>query len=224
MPQKLKLPERYVPSLVDFLRLTPEQLALFLKTIREEEPDLEVSKLAEAIAERLTISRSRVDKLISLLTSLQRVRENLGLSVEDFVGELRAAIEATAKDDIQPPDWPTFQKAIAEALSPETALAISSKAVDVMLDHARYYCSARVLTDLRPVFKSGTEKEPPTFVTIHTLKIVYHEGDEHLEFFVALDRADVKRLSNVLERALRKEESLKALTAEKGIKILEVNS
>jgi len=222
---KLQLPERYEPYLAEFLSLTPRELATFLRTIREEEPDLAGSKLAATITDRLSIARKRVDQVIRLLAGLQAARENLGLSVEDFVAELRAAIEASGKPDLLPKDWPSFQAAITEALSAESALAISSKALDVMLDHERFFCSARVLTDLRPVFKSGAEQEPPAFVTIHTLKIVYHESDDkHREFFVALDRNDVKRLTDLLGRALKKEESLKALTADKGIKILEVES
>jgi hypothetical protein len=224
IPPSIQFPERHHTALVDFLGLSPDQVAAFQSTIREEKPDISISKLARTLAERLGINRGRIDKIILMLGGMQRIMEELGLSVNDFVAELRAAIEASGKKDLLPHDWSIFEKNISEALSDETALSVSLKAADVVQDHARYYCSARVLTDLRPIFRSKVEEAPPVFVTAHSLKIEYHEGGQHLAFFVALDRNDIKQLAGLLERALRKEESLKELTTGKGIEILEVNS
>lgn len=224
MPVKLKVPDRYAPALAEFLRLSPQELAGFLRTIREEQPNLALSELAETIATRLSIDKARIEEIIRLLTSLQMAQEGLGLSVGDLVAQLRAAMEASGKEELSHPDWAGFQEAIADALSEETALAVSSKALDVMQDHAKIYCYGRILTDLRPIFKADVSQEPSAFVAVHTLKLAYHEAGEHKEFFVALDRSDVKQLADLLARALKKEEALKALTQNKGLKILEVNS
>jgi hypothetical protein len=206
--------------------LSPEEIAALLKAIREGGPSLDISELTEAIASRLSIERSRVDVILSLLMGLQGAREGLGLTVDEFVAELRLSLESSDREELRDltPDWATFQNAISEALADDTALAISTKAMDVMADHAKQYCTARVLTDLRPVFRANLEQEEPLFVTIHTLKIVYHENGKHLELFVALDRSDLGQLRSVAERAIKKEDTLKALTSEKGLKMLEVAS
>jgi hypothetical protein len=224
MPVKLRIPEQQAPSLAEFLRLSPSDLAALLQSIRDEQPSLALSELTDAIAARLSLDRKRVDDIVVLLTSLEMVKEGRGLPVREFVAELRAAMEASGRDDLQPADWGTFQKAIEEALSDEGALAISTKALGVMSEHARTYCEGRVLTDLRPVFRSNVDQEPIAFIPVHTLKIAYHENaGKHREFFVAMDRSDVKKLAALLERALKKEESLKTLAAEKGLKVLEVD-
>ena len=223
MPVKLRVPDRYAPSLAEFLRLSPQQLAAFLKALHEEQPNLALAELAEAITTRLQIDRGSVDQIITLLTSLHMAREGLGLSVADLVAELRNAMETSDREDLRPSDWAAFEDAIAEALSGETALSISAKALDLMQEHANVYCFGRVLTDLRPIFKSDVSQAPDALVTIHTLKLVYHHEGEHREFFVALDTDDVKKLAAVLDRALRKEEALKALTAG-TVRTLEVKS
>jgi hypothetical protein len=223
MPAKLRVPDRYAPSLAEFLRLSPQEIALFLRMIREEQPNLALSKLADTIAGRLSIDRKRVEEIVNLLTSLQMAQEGLGMSAADLVAELRAAMEASGKAELQPSDWSAFEESITEALSEESALAVSSKARDVMQDHSKIYCYSRVLTDLRPIFKSDIGQGPSAFVTVHTLKIAYHENGEHKEFFVALDREDVKQLADLLARAAKKEDSLKSLSHDKGLTILEVN-
>lgn len=222
MPAKLRVPDRYAPALAEFLRLSPQELAEFLQTIHEEKPNLALSELAETIANRLSIDRERIEEIIRLLTSLQMAQEGLGLSAEDLVNQLRAAMEASGKEELRLVDWQGFQESITEALSEDSALALSSKALDVMGDHAKIYCYGRVLTDLRPIFRADVEQGPSAFVAVHTLKLGYHEAGEHKEFFVALDRNDVRQLADMLERALRKEESLKTLASGKDLKILQV--
>lgn len=223
---KLRIPDRYAPSLAKFILLSPEEIAALLKAIREGGPSLDVPGLTDTIASRLSIERTRVEEIISLLIGLQGAREGLGLSVSEFVAQLRSSLEASNREELRglTPDWSAFEKDISEALADDTTLAISAKAVDVMTDHAKRYCTARILTDLRPVFRSEVGNEDPVFVAVHTLKLVYHETGRHFEMFVALDRNDLEDFRDVIDRAIRKEESLKALTSAKGLKILEVTS
>jgi hypothetical protein len=220
MPQKLTIPERYTSSLAELVRLSPEELSALLNAVHDEKPTLGLMALTDSIAQKLSIDRKRMSRIVQILAELQEVREGFGLSIDDFVDELRTAIEATGKAELRPAEWPAFEAAITEALSGENALAISSKARSVMGEYPRVYCSARILTDLRPVFKSDVEKEPAAFVVMHTLKIIYHENEEHREIFIAVDADDLGDLAIQLERAVKKESSLKALSADKGLTIL----
>lgn len=221
MPQKLKIPDRYAATLAELVRLTPEELAALLGVIREEQPTLALTDLIESIADRLSIDRKRMSQVVRSLADLQTVREGFGLSVNDFVSELHSALEATGKEDLHPRDWAAFESAIMEALAGENALSISSKAQNLLSDYQRVYCSGRILTDFRPVFKSNIEKEPAVFVIVHTLKVIYHENEEHREFFISLDCADLERLNVLIERALKKEGSLKDLATAKNLLVLE---
>lgn len=137
------------------------------------------------------------------------------------MAELRAAAESSGKPEFQSTNWSAFQEAILEALSQDTALAVAAKAAGVMSDHPKVFCHARILTDLRPIFESSVDNPPAAMVAIHTLKIVYHEAGEHREFYVAMDSLDAMQLASLLERAFKKEESLKALSAKTGITLLE---
>ena len=51
---------------------------------------------------------------------------------------------------------------------------------------------------------------PNAAVVVHTLKLMYHSGDEHDEFFIALDINDVRELRELLNRAEKKDQVLQA--------------
>jgi hypothetical protein len=224
MALKIRVPDRYAPSLIDFIQLPPAKIAELLASLREEHPTLEVEELVQSISKRLALDAGKVRELLMLLSSLVSTRESYGAGVDEFVEALRSAMEATGKEELRPPDWTVFESAIGEALSSDNAVSLSFKALDLLDDHQRLYWYARVLTDLRPIFHSEVTERPAAMVVVHTLKLGYREGDATHDFFVAMDSVDVKTLITVLERALSKEESLRALAEQKQFPLLEIKS
>ena len=224
MPVKLKVPDKYQPYLAEFANLSPEVMAALVEGLRDARPSLELDEFAESIANRLSIDSARARRFVELLSSLHAVREGMGGGVEDFLAELRAAVEATGSAEMQPADWEAFQRTIADALAADTALSVSAKALDVMTDHQRVFLYARVLTDLRPIFRLDVAAAPAAMVAVHHLKIVCREDGVPREFFVTLDRADLATLVESLQRALEKEKSLRALAENKSLTLLEVKT
>lgn len=221
MALKIRVPERYSPSLEEFVHLPPAKVAELLASLREEQPSLEVEELVQSISRRLTLDAGKVRELLLLLSSLVTTRESYGVGVDEFVEALHAAMETAG---IVPPDWTVFEGAMGEALSSDSAVSLSFKAIDLLNDHQRVYWYARILTDLRPVFRAEVANQPAAMAVVHTLKLGYREDDSAHDFFIAMDSIDVKGLINVLERAVKKEESLRALAEQKGFAILEIKS
>lgn len=222
MALKLQVPAIYAPILGDLLKLSPEAMKDLLSSLQEVQPTVAVESLAELLAERLPLDARKTRGIVELLSSLNVAREGLGADQEEFIAELRSAMEQSDQEELHTSDWTAFEELLRAALSTDNSLSLSSKAIDVLTDHARVFWYARTLTDLRSVFHSEVEEKPPAMVIVHTLKIGYREAGANREFFVALDSADVRELIENLERALKKEGSLKALASEKGIAILEV--
>lgn len=224
MPAKLQVPEAYVPYLAELARLSPGSLKSLLRGLRDEKLTLGLDDFAESIAKRLSIDHTAARGIAELLSSLYLVREGLGGDTSELILALRSAIEATEKVELLPADWPAFEDALAEIFSEDSALSLSAKALDVLTDHQRVFLHARVLTDLRPVFKSNIAEAPVAMIPVHSLKLVYRSEGVPRDFYVALDSQDVKSLLDVLQRAVSKEESLRGLVEEKGLTILEVKS
>jgi len=96
------------------------------------------------------------------------------------------------------------------------SLALAARALDIATEHERAFHDARVVTDIRPVFGPSVPAGPRGALISAMLKIEFHpygtQGSVEAEFF-ALDRADLIRLREVVDRALEKIGSLEQLVA-----------
>jgi hypothetical protein len=81
-----------------------------------------------------------------------------------------------------------------------------------MYEYENVYYKSRTITDIRPVFSTEIDSVEAALI-IHTLRIHYHIGAAHKDFYVALDTNDLQQLIDVLERAKVKAEKLKAMLA-----------
>ena len=96
---------------------------------------------------------------------------------------------------------------------------IVAKALDLHYDYANLFQSARVVTDIRPLFDDDGTKIKAAVVSF-TLRLYFdnREGDHSLS--LALDEADVQELMKQCERALVKAKTAKSLMERNRMPIL----
>ncbi len=94
---------------------------------------------------------------------------------------------------------------------------VSAKALGVFGEHQLIYESARVFSDIRPVFGDDVSSDPAAAVVFHNLKIEYVEGTESKELYLALDGEDLDELIGVLSRAKQKEASIQAMLSKQNL-------
>jgi hypothetical protein len=91
-------------------------------------------------------------------------------------------------------------------------LDITSKAKNLAVQDERTFCSARIMTELRPVFDDGSDAQPKAMVLVHRLKILYHAGSsDHKELYLALDADDLKELRKLITRAEAEAKSIESI-------------
>ena len=199
---------RVPPEAVDGLR----QLLLsgspfvgpLIGVLAAQEPRLLHARFTAEVQQKMPAQlRAPVPAVLNGLFSLSRGREELGLSVEDFVRDVStsSSVKATAKDQKQ-------LQSVLPALLSIPALAITAKAFDVLTENPGNFHSARVVTDLRPVF-SDVASKPAFALIVHSLRIRVGTAEETHDVYVALDEADIARLQEVLARAQAKATTLR---------------
>jgi hypothetical protein len=217
----MKIPPQHLTAVKDFLGLSKQSIKKFIGALEQAPPTLLVPDLAKYVDEKAKLGPKRTRKIVEMLASLYTLHAKENIPIEDLVEEFRLASE---KEHLEPKSepWDRFKTYLAKILSFDQSLGVTSKAADVMTQHAIVFRNAQVLTDLRPVFKSDPKEPPAAAVIIHTLKIVYRESGFRKEFFVAMDSNDLTILQELLNRANLKEMSLKSLAKKSGLLCLEV--
>jgi hypothetical protein len=91
----------------------------------------------------------------------------------------------------------------------------------VLTDHERIFQDARVLTDIRPIFHPDLSEKPKTAVLVHMLRITTRDifGNQKAQHF-ALDANDIRFMKHLMDRAIKKEETLKNLMNSSGISVI----
>ncbi len=206
----LSIPDKDIEPLQKLASLSDDERLKLLNAIKQIEPTLQLGKLNSKIAEKVDLDKQELLPIIKMFGSMYRGRISSDVSAEMFAADLNKSLQIIEESPFKEMDdnqRNTLTSYISEILALDNSLGITVKALGVMTEHEHVYCRARVLTDMRPIFGENIEK-PDAFVTIHTLRIGYHDNKEHKDIFIAMDRNDVKELIDMLKRAEQKEEAL----------------
>ncbi len=225
MPERLEIPERQKSALMQILRFSPKERKQLLDALKEAKPSLLGRTFTSSWTQKADVSESEAQDMFQLLASLYVSMDIADQSADAFAAEVCDAIRASKDPGLQLRDanWAEIKSYLAQLLALDNTLGVSAKASDVRSEYGNVFCTARILTDLRPVYGRDVEKGPAVAVIVHEAKISFHESGEERtkDFYVALDSDDLLQLKKLLERANRKEDSLKAAAKKGGINVLE---
>jgi hypothetical protein len=88
----------------------------------------------------------------------------------------------------------------------------------------RVFHSARILTDIRPVFGRDADVPPIGAVIAHVLKIDYFSQGDSGSLYVSLNNRDLELLRNLVDRAFTKLKTLRAVLESTGLPFDEAES
>lgn len=207
----VRIPKGYEHRFVRLRELKAESVDELVSVLENEPPTLDPYGLGEKIAPEIsTLTPDDVAEIVRTVIPLYALRGRTGVPIPDFVEDILRAMDETDAEELKlsGQDREDFRDRMIQLFSVES-IDVGLKAEELLLDHEHTIHSARVLTDIRPVFGIDPEDSAKAAVIVHMLKISYHdESKEVKEFYVALDTGDISRLMGVLERADAKAESL----------------
>ncbi len=201
---KLTIPSQHHAGISKLLAWDSATFDQFLAALESQPSSVSLLLPVSSSINVPNINREDGAAVFSAVAALHLVRAAADIELDQFV---RDALEAIASFDTAKP-LEEARDRLHRVLSIES-LTVSAKAVTLLTDHERTLVSIRILSDVRHVFQSDAEKEPYGAVIYHMLKLSYHEGREHKEFFVALDGDDLASLRLALDRADAKTATLK---------------
>jgi isocitrate dehydrogenase kinase/phosphatase len=135
------------------------------------------------------------------------------------------ALQAVEEKDLKPSDpesWARFKENLLELLKVEGSLAVASKAMNVVTEQERIFSHARILSDIRSIFKDDPEANPSAVAIIHTLRIHYHQSGDLKSFFVAMDDQDLRKLKDAIDRAQKKSATLRSVAKSADIPVIKI--
>lgn len=202
----MNIPSPFRPGIATLAGLPAAQRTKLVEVLRAFPPTTDLAKLTDEVKKAMSWPLPTAGQVVSILLNgyIQLDQEN------ESPAQVAKEIVANAPPDLKL-DEPTSKGLltfIEELLKIDRGFGVSAKAMAVRNDIARSFSEARVLTDLRPVFKPGTV-EVLGFSIIHNLRISFIEGENVANVFVACSEGELKQLQRHLERAAKKAEAVR---------------
>jgi hypothetical protein len=166
--------------------------------------------IAALVSQSLTLPVNKGREIVSSLMTL--ISYNLQeADIPRFVKDVSTEMSSgNASTRVAPEKSAVFQQRLLTLLRVEP-MRVLSKARALLFENPQMFQSARVMTDLRPVFGTEAELHVSGAIVKHDLKIEFADRSGYKEFFVTMDDADVRSLKLTLERAERKALVLRSL-------------
>jgi hypothetical protein len=219
----VEIPEKALPDLKRLVELDGMLFEQLLTAISESGPTLTSAKFYSQIAakapnvEEATIS-SIIRAAFSLYSGMQKAKASL--TPEELADGVANSSLIAKHTELSPDFKRTLSSRLGRLLKFNKVIAVTSKAFDVMTEHDKIFCDARILSDIRPVFADNPDTADAA-VIIHNLQIGFHQQGTHHEVYVALDTDDILKLKEIVERAEIKTKALEAILKRADLPYLE---
>lgn len=215
----LTVPDEYASGLSRIVNLSIEDSRKIAKAL-EQAKTTNLRELTELVVSAVPgVSVREAREMVAALRSLYSARTSLEVTVDAFVNEVLKAARQNVTPQNPPVDMSSQADSLRNLLSVRP-LSMVSKARGLHIDHENIFCSARIISDIRPIFDVDITQEPTGFVMAHILKLGYHHSGKHTELYVALDKLDLQTMIDALQRAQTKAASIKNFSRSKDLSIL----
>lgn len=215
------IPEKRRSAFIQ-LATMPDSLVEALASVIDRNPAILKSKEG-AISAAEQLGHIAPDEAFSLLEALVPVyyyQASKGKSAREIGDEFSKALSITKEGSELPSSAGILlSERLARLLSIPSA-TLNSKALSLASEAQKTFSSARIFTDVRPVF--GEEiSDPSAAVIVHTLRIEFVENNDDRQLFLALDGDDLDAISKVVDRAREKEKALKSFLSKSSLSVVD---
>jgi hypothetical protein len=213
---KLTVPGVFRPALVKLAGLPEQAMAELISATKSSKPILSPQKMASRISPLIpSIPTEDLGQLLVALYSLSATRVFHKVPIHRFLDDVCESVHAK-KTDLDA----TVLKSRLEKLLQADSIVLASKASAIQREHPNVLMSARILTDMRPVFGDGPDSLEGGII-IHNLKLTSIHSNEAQELFLALDDDDLIMLQKVIARAEAKSKTLRSFIEKSGLPSME---
>ena len=180
------------------------------------EGDLSTSQVAGQIAAALEAA-DEAGALLDALIGARAFGRRAGLSRESAARE----VADSTLLDLSDPERRTLADRLT-ALFDVPTLDLLAHASSLRAEDEYAYCTARILSDLRPMFGPNADVTPSSAIIRHSLKFEVHIDGRIESVVISINDRALEELAASVDRAIAKAESLKEIANQAGLRIVDL--
>ena len=213
------IPEDYNEGFIKLAVLDNSSFSTLIDNLSKQEVNKAISRLAANVVANTDLSKEDIKEIffsIAYLIPYLEEESEIDEIADDVVESLSESglVHNGLKE--------VFKERIIKLLK-DKKIFYAYKSTDIITENSKLFISAKILTDIRPIFDLNAETPPTVGVTLHKLHIHYQADSAapHQDFYITLGSADIQELLSVLFRAEEKEKSIQEIYKKSGMTNLE---
>jgi hypothetical protein len=221
----ISIPKSSYSAIQNLTHLSAADFDDFLKALSSSKATLKPEGFRRDVAKNLpNVDQSIIESIVNELFALDHLRDDLDATGEQLAKLIsEAAMEARSEEfPFEKTDREILEARLSKIFEVRQAVSLSSKAQDLLTDQDRVFYTAKILTDVRPVFNAPGDSIDAAII-IHNLRIHYGQDGDHRDFYVSMDTSDIQSLRKVLDRADEKARCLQDLLQRSGVSYLDAD-
>jgi hypothetical protein len=192
--------------------MTDEQFGELRESLAAVSPFAGTSGLIDQAQQADSLADDQGQAIVLALLSLYAQLKFHGWTSDDLAAGVARSGDLPSSD--QDPDQLAQRlQALLDLESVET----TGRALDIQTEHEHLFHSARILTDIRPVFGDDPKEPPSGALVIESLKIEYFDEGTPCSLYLSLSTAELRNLRDTVDRALEKADTVHDLLEQVGM-------
>ena len=187
-------------------------------------PIFSLSKFTETIGAGVEIEPDDLVQIVEVLVTLYGIYDGVDQHMGEFVDGISSAARRQIRldDETQKINKEQLASNLVKLLRHDDSLGVTAKALNVMIDHEHIFRSSRIMSDFRPVFGNTVESKPIAATIVHMMRIDHsNQTGRSDSITIAMDANDLRELQRMLDRAVKKEASLRKMAEELSLPCLD---
>ncbi len=199
------VPPDYIPGFESIIKLDPLQLDNLTNIISELKIGERFDRLIRRASAHLQpLSEIELNNIIRSLVSLVEIFDSSNRNIPKFSSDFSESY-VESNPTATKEDGDKLKINLSKLLTKYDYIRITSKAFDIIQENPINFRKARIVSDIRFVFDDDLEKDSKYAVVVHNLKLECYNPEGTLNFFAAMDLADLKKMRTVIDRAIEKD-------------------
>ncbi|MBD2388104.1 hypothetical protein [Cylindrospermum sp. FACHB-282] len=223
--KKLTIPQQYQLGITSFIKIDENLFNKLLNSLTEAYPFISLDSLVLEISPKVEeIDINDLQEILRAIRSIYSLLTEENLKKSEIVEGFSDAI---SNDDaflsLSDEELSNFKHRLNKLLAIDGSITISSKARGLLQEYDHIFLKSRIVTDVRPIFKSEIKEGIAGALVVHTLKIEYQDASGLREFYVTLDSNDVQNLQSQISESLVESDVIQSMLNKANVLYLDPN-
>lgn len=203
---KLIIPPAVIGGFKEIAKLNENQINELANYLHTFEVGTKFEELDKFINSKLHVSNSNT--LVKTIISFGELLEAEDVKYSELAHELRDSAEQSLQEEnISNLDALEFN--LVKIFENSKNLKLTVKAYNLLLENSNVYIDGKIISDIRLIFNDNLTESNRNGVIIHRLHLNLQNKKDNNDIIITLDSSDLKKLKDVIDRALLKEDIIK---------------